>query len=121
MIPAWRPVRVSWLDRGLALAAGLALLASLAVWWRARRELDEVRQRLEAVTAANVFLKKTLGEMTIAMTAKDREIDRLAQAPCGAKEKARPGSERSTNRKALLLRNPQTYTTGRPEIARSID
>jgi hypothetical protein len=89
---------VSWLDRGLALAAGLALLATLAVWWHTRRELGEVRQKLEAATAANVFLKKTLGDMTIAITAKDREIDRLEQAPCNGREKAGPGSTRGTDR-----------------------
>lgn len=63
--------------------AGLTLLLYLTVWWQARRELDAVRRELQAVTAANVFLKKTLGEMTITITAKDREIDRLTHGSRG--------------------------------------
>jgi hypothetical protein len=78
--------------------AALALLASLAVSWQARRELDQVRRELQAVTAANQFLKKTLGDMTIAITAKDREIDRLENTPCNGQPNARPGSERRTDR-----------------------
>ena len=74
------------LDKRVTLAAGLALLLSLAVWRQARRELDAVRRELQAVTEANIFLKKTLGDMTIAITAKDREIDRLEHAPCGRRE-----------------------------------
>lgn len=91
MIPAWKPVRVSWLDRGLTLAAGLALLASLAVWWHTRRELHVVRRELQTVSAANLFLKKTLGDMTVAITAKDKEIDRLERAPCNGQD-TRPSS-----------------------------
>jgi hypothetical protein len=89
---------LSRLNRALTLAAGLALLVSLALWWHTRRELDEVRQKLQATTAANVFLKKTLGDMTIAMTGKDKEIDRLEQSPCNGQEKARPGSKRRIDR-----------------------
>jgi hypothetical protein len=40
------------------------------------------RQELQKVTAANDFLRKSLGEITIAITAKDKEIDRLQQAGC---------------------------------------
>ena len=55
------------LDKRVTLAAGLALLLSLAVWRQARRELGAVRRELQAVTEANIFLKKTLGDMTIAI------------------------------------------------------
>jgi hypothetical protein len=37
----------------VTLVAGLVLLASLAVWWHARRELTEVRRELQAVTEGN--------------------------------------------------------------------
>ncbi|MGA2741371.1 MAG: hypothetical protein ABSG65_28535 [Bryobacteraceae bacterium] len=85
---------MSGLDRRVALVAGFALLAALAVWWHARSEVDAVRRDLQAETAANVFLRKTLGDMTIAMTGRDREIDRLEQAPCGdSKAPARRGAE----------------------------
>jgi hypothetical protein len=79
---------MSRLDRPLTLVARLALLASLAVWWQARRELDEARRELQAVTAANLSLKKTLGDMTTVITAKDREIDQLEHAPCHGQEKS---------------------------------
>jgi hypothetical protein len=83
----------------MALAAGLVLLASLAVWWHTRRELAVVRRELQTVSAANLFLKKTLGDMTIAITAKDREIDRLERAPCNGQD-TRPSSGRGTARRS---------------------
>jgi hypothetical protein len=72
----------SLLNKYVTLVAGLVLLASLVVWWQSRRELNEVRRELQAVTEANLFLKKTLGDMTIAITRKDKEIDRLEHAAC---------------------------------------
>ena len=110
MIPAWKPVRVGWWDRALALAAGLALLASLAVWWHTRRELNAVRRELQAVSAANLFLKKTLGDMTVAITAKEKEIDRLEHSPCNGQDKARPGSERRTRIRLPAYRNAIVFT-----------
>ena len=101
---------MSWWDRGLALAAGLLLLVSLALWWQSRRELDSVRRELRAVSAANEFLKRTLGDMTIAMTGKDREIDRLERAPCGGQEQARPGSESSPDTLPPAHRNAMVFT-----------
>jgi hypothetical protein len=44
------------------------------------------------VTKANELLKKTLGDMTVAITAKDREIDRLRDSGCDGRERARPGN-----------------------------
>jgi hypothetical protein len=67
-------------QKGLILFFSLALSLSVAAWLRSRREL-------RAETDANVSLRKTLGEMTIAIAGKDREIDRIAQSPCDAKEK----------------------------------
>ena len=82
---------MSRLQRGLIVIAGLALVASLAACWNIMRELQAAQQELVATTIANEFLKKTLGEMTIAMNAKQKEIDRLENANCDGQEKARPG------------------------------
>jgi hypothetical protein len=57
------------------MAGGLTLMLALASSWRDRQELQKV-------TAANDFLRKSLGEMSIAITAKEKEIDRLEQAGC---------------------------------------
>jgi hypothetical protein len=54
---------------------GTALILSIISGWRDRQELEKV-------TAANDFLRKSLGDMTVALTAKDKEIDRLEQRPC---------------------------------------
>jgi hypothetical protein len=56
----------------LILILGSALMLSLIF---ARRD----RQELEKVTAANDFLRKDMGEMTLAMSAKQKEIDRLQE------------------------------------------
>jgi hypothetical protein len=59
----------------LILILGSGLMLSMI---SSRRD----RQELQKVTAANDFLRKSLGEMSIALTAKDKEVDRLEQAPC---------------------------------------
>jgi len=69
------------LHKGIILILGLALIACLAVFWKARRDLQAARQELQEVRMANEFLKMTLGDMTVAMTAKDRAID-LERARC---------------------------------------
>lgn len=68
----------------------LALLASLGLAWNAVRELESQRRELLKLTDANEFLKKTLGDMTIALAAKDKEIDRLQHSACAGQEKAPP-------------------------------
>jgi hypothetical protein len=68
-----------------AIVISLALIPCVATWWKARQEL-------QAVTTANASLRKTLGELTVAITEKDREIDRLTQANCGAATKLPAGS-----------------------------
>jgi hypothetical protein len=64
---------------GLVLLAALALIACLAVSLEsrrelldARRELLDTRRKLLTLTEANDFLKKTLGEMTVALAANPR-------------------------------------------------
>jgi hypothetical protein len=75
--------------KGLVVFFSLALSFSVAAWLKARQEV-------QAVTIANVSLRKTLGGLTIAIVAKDREIDRMAQSPCevGGKSQVGSGSER---------------------------
>jgi hypothetical protein len=69
----------------------VTLLLLLAFSWDTRRALRSARRELLAVTNANEFLRKTLGEMTIASTAKDRQIDRLQNSPCEGQDKSPPG------------------------------
>ncbi|MGD1096320.1 MAG: hypothetical protein ABSB35_30555 [Bryobacteraceae bacterium] len=64
---------------GLILLFSLALSISTVGWLKGRQEL-------EAVTVANETLRKTLGDMTVAIAQKDREIDRLTQSACGTDE-----------------------------------
>jgi hypothetical protein len=72
--------------KGLTLFFALALGLSVATWLSAR-------QKLQAVTVANTSLRKTLGEMAVAIAEKDREIDRLAAPPCNSgKSQVGPGS-----------------------------
>jgi hypothetical protein len=40
------------------------------------------RQELQKVSEANDFLRERLGQMTIALTQKDKEIDQLQKSPC---------------------------------------
>jgi hypothetical protein len=75
---------MSRLSQSLFLLVGLALILSLAICLKTRREL-------RAATTANDFLRKTLGGMTVAITTKDREIDRLKLAGCERQEKPQPG------------------------------
>ena len=61
--------------KGLIVVFTLALSFSMATWLKDRQEL-------QAMTVANAFLRKTLGELTIAIAEKDKELDRLAGLPC---------------------------------------
>ena len=51
-----------------------------------------VRRELLLVTKANELLKKTLGDMTVVITAKEREIDRLRDSHCDGQERAGPSN-----------------------------
>jgi len=83
---------------GLILAGGTVLLLSLGSSWKDRQELQKV-------TAANDFLRKSLGEMTLALTSKDKEIDRLEQAGCAGREQTPPGTPQAStgNRKGMRV------------------
>jgi hypothetical protein len=80
--------------RVLTLAGALAILASLAILWNGRRQLRSVEHELQVVTGANEFLKKTLGDMTVAIASKDKEINRLQNSSCDSPPKAQshPGT-----------------------------
>ena len=71
------------IERALVLVFALAMMIAAAGWWSGRREL-------QAMTVANDFLRKTLGDMTVTIVAKDREIDRLQQTPCVTPDKPAP-------------------------------
>jgi hypothetical protein len=74
----------------LHLVGGLALILSVAFasysWW----QLQSARRELLAVTNANETLRKTLGEMAVAIAAKDKEINRLQHAVCRERGKMGP-------------------------------
>ncbi|MGA2882951.1 MAG: hypothetical protein ABSG13_28725 [Bryobacteraceae bacterium] len=74
----------SLLKASIALLS-LALTASVGTWWSARQEL-------QIVTAANASVRRTLGELMLAITEKDREIDRLTKSPCNAGERSQLGT-----------------------------
>jgi hypothetical protein len=69
----------STLYKALMLFVGLALIRAVGTWWRARQEL-------RVVTEANAFVRKTLGDLTVAMAEKDREIGHLTKTPCNTSE-----------------------------------
>jgi hypothetical protein len=69
-----------WIYRGLILFFSAALCLSITTWSGARREL-------RAVTAANESLRKTLGDLIVAMGERDREIERLAGFACDGGER----------------------------------
>jgi hypothetical protein len=72
--------------KGLIVCFALALSISVPTWLRDRREL-------QVVTAANKSLRATLGDMTVAMAEKDREVTRLTQFVCGeGNSQTGPGS-----------------------------
>jgi hypothetical protein len=76
-------------------AAGLILLLSLALTFSVTSSLKG-RQELQTATAANASVRKALGDLTVAITEKDREIARLTESACRAGEKsnARPSPAR---------------------------
>jgi hypothetical protein len=92
---------LSKLQRYLALIAGLSLIFYVVTSLRANSELRTVRRELLSVTKANELLKKTLGDMTVAITAKDREIDRLRDSGCDGQERTRPGNTIQRDRRRL--------------------
>jgi hypothetical protein len=75
----------SLLYRGLIVLLSVALSLSLATWVRGRQEV-------QAVTVANESLRKTLGELTVAIAEKDKELDRMARSACDTGQQSRVGS-----------------------------
>jgi hypothetical protein len=51
------------------------------------------------VKTANESLRKDLGDMTVVIAAKDREIDRLANSPCDVGKEVRPSSPQRPDRR----------------------
>jgi hypothetical protein len=69
---------------------GLALIIILAaICGKVAVDLRAMRHELQITIGANEFLKKTLGEMTVAIAAKQREIDRLTQTSCGGPDRGK--------------------------------
>ena len=68
-------------------ALSIALILSLATSWKIQRD---TQRELRVVIGANELLRKTLGEMTIAVTEKDKQIDRLSGSSCDGNNKGRP-------------------------------
>ena len=83
---------MSRLTIGVTMLAVSALAFSLTAWLSAKRDVQTTRRELVGVTKANEFLKKTLGDMTMAITAKDRQIDQLLGSGCDEKEKTLPST-----------------------------
>jgi hypothetical protein len=73
----------------LTVILGLALIVSLALWRKTHRELQ---QQLHTVTDANGVLRETLGDLTVAITDKDKQIDRLLRSSCDTQEEGRGAS-----------------------------
>lgn len=66
----------------------IVLLAMFAVAFSSTVSSWKDRQEMRATMDANISLRKTLGDLTHAITQKDREIDRLSR-PCYPDEKPR--------------------------------
>jgi len=80
------------LHKGLMLLAAAAVMACVAVSVKSMRDLDAAREELKSIAKANEFLKKTLGDMTVAMAAKDKQIDSLEHGGCTGPHTAPPPS-----------------------------
>jgi hypothetical protein len=61
---------------------GGALIVCLAIFWRAQLDMGHIKQELHEITDANKVLKTHLGELTLAITQREAEIDRLRSLPC---------------------------------------
>ena len=74
----------------VAVVAGLSLIVSAVACVKAWREVQGTQRELRAIGSANDFLRKTLGEMTVAIAAKDKEIDRLQRTGCNSLKQEQP-------------------------------
>jgi hypothetical protein len=81
----------------LSIGLSLALILSLATAWKLQRDLQ---RELRAVTDANDILRKTLGDLTIAVTEKDKQIERFNDSSCGPEGQTPAPSPSRSKRKA---------------------
>ena len=73
----------------LTVILGLAVIVLVLLGRKTEREL---RQELHTITDANSVLRETLGNLTIAITDKDKQIDRLLGSSCTTPEQTKPNS-----------------------------
>ena len=81
---------MSRLQKVVAAIAALSLILASAACVKAWREVQGTQRELRAMTSANDFLRKTLGEMTAAIAAKDTQIDRLERSGCNSLQQEQP-------------------------------
>jgi hypothetical protein len=77
---SWNKLRTPALV--LAIAA-LTAASNVAVSMQMGRK---TREQVESLKSANEFLRKTLGDLTVAITEKDKELQRRAQPPCAGEQ-----------------------------------
>jgi hypothetical protein len=68
-----------WVHALLTVILGLALVA---VIYRSEKKQQSSAQELLELKDANDVLRKTLGEMTVEMTKKEKQIDELNHSTC---------------------------------------
>src|ERR1700686_219439 len=73
----------------LTIILSLALIVSVILSRKTQRDLQ---QESHPLTDANGILRETLGQLTIAITNKDKQIDRLLSSPCKVPEGENPDS-----------------------------
>lgn len=69
------------------IGLSIALIVSLATSWKVQKDMQH---ELRIITGANGLLRKTLGELTIALTEKDKQIERLGNSSCDGDNQKRP-------------------------------
>jgi hypothetical protein len=69
----------------LTLALALAVVALLMLWRKKEEKELDLEQQLRMVSDANAVLKLTLGELTMAIAKKEKEIDDL-HLSCATRE-----------------------------------
>jgi hypothetical protein len=75
------------------MTLGVVFILCLVIFWRVRQEMGHMKQELHEVTDANEVLKTNLGELTIAITQREAEIDRLRSSTCEIPQAERQDSK----------------------------
>jgi hypothetical protein len=94
-------MRLNKLQTTFIAILGMAFVLSLAIAWKTYRDMH---RELYAVTDANRTLRDTVGELTIAITAREKEIDRLSRSSCEARGTGPTGAsqfDRSQTKRSL--------------------